>query len=369
MNNILPNNLIQYFGSNTFDALKFIRNLAKNINNSRKISNTVNNKEAIEGYVIGIYSLSGIYNNPKELLITNSRNYYIRFFINIYNKSTRELYGNTYRSPLFPVEINQNNLIELDIKNPFCFYVLSQEPKHENLIVQIILVETNKDEVILKEKCQGWALLSLNKKKEKEKDKDKEKEKENNLNNNEKIIADINRGTPRDLIYKNYFIEYPGAKMSYLSYRYPNLELINFLFPTNIVLSYNESLPGLRLRNLPQFPNLNETLKTVDFISAYIKNIVIEINPDLEDNILNFWNIYRLNKYRIQENESNKIYIKERRIKCGMHNTWKFINSNGIENSISLIKISKNKLQSNGVLMVDKFFSDPLSCSAIIIEL
>ena len=46
---------------------------------------------------------------------------------------------------------NQNNLIELDIKNPFCFYVLSQEPKHENLIVQIILVETNKDEVILKE--------------------------------------------------------------------------------------------------------------------------------------------------------------------------------------------------------------------------
>ena len=363
MNNILPNNLIQYFGSNTFDALKFIRNLAKNLNNSRKISDTVNNKDTIEGYVIGINSLSGLYNNPKELVVTNSRNYYIRFFINIYNKLTRELYGNTYRSPLFPVEIDQNNLIEFDIKNPFCFYVLSQEPKHENLIVQIILVETNKDEVILKEKCQGWVLLSLNKKKDKEKDKEK------NKNDNEKIIAEINRGTPRDLIYRNDFIQYPGAKMSYSSFRYPNLELINYLFPTNIILSYNESLPGLRLRNLPQFPDLNENLKTVDFISAYIKNIVIEINPDLEEGILNFWRQYRLRKYQIQENEFNKIYIKERRIKCGMHNTWKFINSNGIQNSISLIKISKNKLQSNGVLMVDRFFADALSCSAIIIEL
>ena len=363
MNNILPNNLIQYFGSNTFDALKFIRNLAKNINNSRKISDTVNNKDTIEGYVIGINSLSGLYNNPKELVVTNSRNYYIRFFINIYNKLTRELYGNTYRSPLFPVEIEQNNLIEFDIKNPFFFYVLSQESKHENIIVQIILVETNKDEVILKEKCQGWVLLSLNKKKDKEKDKEK------NKNDTEKTTAEINRGTPRDLIYRNDFIQYPGAKMSYSSFRYPNLELINFLFPTNIILSYNESLPGLRLRNLPQFPDLNENLKTVDFISAYIKNIVIEINPDLEEGILNFWRQYRLRKYQIQENEFNKIYIKERRIKCGMHNTWKFINSNGIQNSISLIKISKNKLQSNGVLMVDRFFADSLSCSAIIIEL
>ena len=357
MENILPDNLIQYFGSNTFNALKFIRNLVKNMNNSRNISNTTNNKDKIEGFVIGIYSLIGLKNNPKELLINNSRNYSIRFFINVYNKKTRQLNGNTYRSPLFPVEIKQNQSIEFDIKNPFCFYVLSQEPKNENIIVQIILVETDKDEVILREKCQGWTILSIDKKKE------------NIKNEDQKIIVKINRGTPRDLIYTNLFIEYPEAKMSYLSLKYPKLELINFLLPTNIVLAYNESLPGLRLRNLPQFPNLNETLKTVDFISAYVKNIIIEINPDLEEHIFEFGKEYRLDKYKVEEDELNKVYIKERRIKCGIHNTWKFINSNGIQNSITLTKISKNKLQSNGVLMIDKFFSDPLSCSAIIIEL
>ena len=52
-----------------------------------------------------------------------------------------------------------------------------------------------------------------------------------------------------------------------------------------------------------------------------------------------------------------------------MHNTWKFINSNGIQNSITLTKISKRKLQSSGLLMIDNFFSDPLSCAAIILEL
>ena len=218
------------------------------------------------------------------------------------------------------------------------------------------MVETNQDDVILQEKCQGWTLLKL------------KTDRDNNESQEEKADAKINRGTPRDLIYTNNFIEYQGAKLSYIANKYPQLELINFLLPTNIIMAYNEQLPGLRLRSLPQFPT-REALKTVEFISAYVKNIIIEINPDLENHILDFGKEYRLNKYKVNENEFNKVYIKERRIKCGMHNTWKFINSSGIQNSITLTKISKNKLQSNGVLMIDKFFSDHLSCSAVVMEL
>ena len=136
MNSILPNNLFKYFGNNTFNALKFIRNLVKNMNNSKYVSNT-NNKDTIEGFVLCIYSITGLNNNPKELIINNSRNYSLRLFINIYNNTTHQLYGNTYRSPLFPVEI-RNNSIEFDIQKPFCFYVLSQESRHENIIIQII---------------------------------------------------------------------------------------------------------------------------------------------------------------------------------------------------------------------------------------
>ena len=75
MNSIIPDNLLAYFGSNALNALKFIRNLSKNMNNSRIISNNPNNKDKIEGFVIGIYSLTGLSNNPKELIINNSKNY------------------------------------------------------------------------------------------------------------------------------------------------------------------------------------------------------------------------------------------------------------------------------------------------------
>ena len=357
MNNTIPTNLNQYFKNNTFYVLKFIRNLARNMNNTRNISSTVDKNENIEGFALCIKKVEGLYNNPKELMINSNKKYYIRYFINIYNRVTRQLYGNTYRSPLFPIKIERQS-IEIKSKKPFYFYLLSQEPKNECLVLQIIIVEANQDEVILKEKCLGWALLNLIKKNADEKNDKKNFE-----------TAEINRGTPRDLILSNYFFPYPGANLTYKIIKYKTLESINFLLPSNIILSYNEPLPGLRLRTLPKIPKLKEPLITVDFTTAYIKNIVIEINPNLEGHILEFGNEYRLKKYNVEENEFNKVFIKERKIKCGIHNTWKFINTNGIENSITLAKISKNKLESSGALMIDKLFVDPLSCSAIILEL
>ena len=72
MYNSIPNNLIQYFGNNTFNALKFIRNLSKNINNSKNVLNAIDTSDKIEGYSIGIYSLTGLVNNPKELINANA---------------------------------------------------------------------------------------------------------------------------------------------------------------------------------------------------------------------------------------------------------------------------------------------------------
>ena len=370
--NTISNNLIQYFGDNSSHALKFIRNLVKNINNSRNLINTFDIKEKSYGYTIGIYSISGLYNNPKELMILPNKNYYLRYFINIYNTQTSQQYGNTYRSPLLNIIIHEDNSIELKDKNAFFVYVLSQEPLVENLVVQIVLVETTPDKVILKEKCLGWALLRLKKKSKNENENEKQNDKNDEQNIDDKVVLEVSpiyRGTPRELIFKNNILEYGQATMSYYPYIYPRLKLINYLMPNNIILGYNDPLPGLRERNLPQFPNVNENIRTVAFGTAYIKNIKIEINPTLEDDIMQFGREYRLKKYNIEENQFNKVFIKERKIKCGVHNTWKFINSNGLQNSMTLTKILKNCLESNGVLMVDKFFVDRLSCSAIIMQL
>ena len=53
--NTISNNLIQYFGDNSSQALKFIRNLVKNINNIRNLINAFDIKEKSFGYTIGIY--------------------------------------------------------------------------------------------------------------------------------------------------------------------------------------------------------------------------------------------------------------------------------------------------------------------------
>ena len=362
MNSIISNNLEQYFGSNSSHSLKFIRNLIRNMNNSRNLSNTVNKNEKYYGYAILIDTFTGLYNNPKELPFNSGKKYFIRYYINMYNESTKQLYGNTYRSPLLPIKIKNDNSAEL-INNNFYVYVLCQDPKNEKLVVQIIIVETTyDDEVILQEKCLGWSLLRLLLK----------NENENNQNQDEHIIAKfspINAGTPRELIFKNNLFKNGNASMKYYPFNYQSLQYIDFLLPNNIILGYNEPLPGLNLRSLPQIPKFNENLKIVDFITAYVKNINIEINPDLEDNIIQFGNEYRVKKYNTEENQMNKVYIKERKIKCGIHNTWKFINSNGLQNSITLRSITKNKLESNGVLMIDRFYADPFSCIAIIMEL
>lgn len=53
----------------------------------------------------------------------------------------------------------------------------------------------------------------------------------------------------------------------------------------------------------------------------------------------------------------NPIQIKERKLKCGLHNTWSFINANGIDNSVTLSK-KEHVLFYKGVTHIDNYFSD-----------
>lgn len=59
----------------------------------------------------------------------------------------------------------------------------------------------------------------------------------------------------------------------------------------------------------------------------------------------------------------NPIIIKERKLKIGIHNTFTFINSNGIQNSISLTK-KENTLFFKGVSHLDNYFQDE-SCGFV----
>ena len=79
---------------------------------------------------------------------------------------------------------------------------------------------------------------------------------------------------------------------------------------------------------------------------------------------------YREKKYKINSSSDdyskyNKVYIKERKLKCGVHNTWCFANTNGLENSVTLTK-KDNSLNYIGILTVDHFFVEESLCGFIL---
>ena len=84
--------------------------------------------------------------------------------------------------------------------------------------------------------------------------------------------------------------------------------------------------------------------------------------------IIEFATKYRDKKYKIKYetfNQYDSVYIKERKLKCGVHNTWCFINTNGLENSVTLTR-KDNKLYYSGVLTVDNFFVEEALCGFIL---
>ena len=353
------NSLISYPAYNEVHNLRlFIKAIERNMNNSININNTINKERKSKGVAIKLMQINGlkkIIDNPNS-----SNKYFIRFFINIFNFQNKKFVGNTYRSPNIPIQINDRGYIQEINLEPLYAYVLTE---NEYCIVQIIFVETNENEDILSQTCEGWTFFKLYK----NISGDPNDHPPEQLPTNSSVLY---YGTPKLLLFEesSKLIKIEGSKLSYECFNYPQLEKINFLLPDFIVIGKGEPLPGLVLRYLPEDPDFNEEIKIVNFENIYLKNVKITFSPHLEDKIINQTNDYYRKKYNNFDN-ANSCYIKERRLKCGINNTWCFINLNGLENSISLEKTNSNTLQFKGVLEMDKFFIDQQASCALILEL
>ncbi len=355
--------LVSYSGSHGAKNLRlFIKAIERNMNNSINIDNTLDKERKSKGYALKIMQINGL---KKIINEPNPKNkYFIRYFINIFNIKTKKFYGNTYRSPIIPIEINDNHYIKQINLEPFYAYVLSPDFNHDFFVVQIIFVETNEDEDILSETCEGWTYFKIKR----------------NVSGNPNdhppeqlsfTTSPLFYGSPKLLLLMDNNVnlnEVDGAKLEYECFNYPQLKKINFLLPDYIIIAEGEQLPGILMRFLPKVPDFNEEIKTVVFENVYLKNVKIELNSELEEEIISSINKYREEKYNIAPNQYNEIIIKERRLKCGIHNTWCFINSNALENSISLVK-NQNFLEFKGLFAIDRFFTDQQASCAFIIEL
>ena len=378
--------LINYQGSSTRNLKKFLRRIEKNQRNSINISNTFDKKRKSIGINFKLWEFRELKKEKKETEIDipdnqikdpneasnmqdNSENskFYLRYFLNIYNSKTKKMYGNTYQSPYFEIKFEGDNEIRLMQLKPFYVYFLSPDPDNDAVIIQFVITETDIEDNsnIISQISERWTILLLSQINQNEQNKQNKEEKELN----------IFKGSPRYLLYNEYNKVSIGhdcgleGYLIYSCYHMPQLQEIKYLVPDYIILSEGEVLPGLANCYIGPEHDSQELTK---FETVYIKNIIISINPKLEKRILEFANKYREKKYNISSENSNKynnVYIKERKLKCGVHNTWCFINTNGLENSVTLTKKENEHditLNYQGILTVDHFFVEENLCGLIL---
>ena len=368
--------LVNYQGSSSKNLKNFLRKIEKNQRNSINISNTIDKQRTSIGINLKILDIHDLKKEKKEteLILDESlkdskenintsetSKFYIRYFLNMCNLKTKKMYGNSYKSPYFEIKLEGDNEIKLLDPKPFDAYLLSPDPENDAMIIQFVITETDiEDKANIKSQVsEKWTLIEFAKLKQ---------------NNNNKIQKDevVFKGSPRNLLYNDFDLIKLQKDQGYISYtlaEFPILQDIDFLLPDYITLSEGEVLPGLANCYITQEPDFENLVK---FETMYIKNIMITISPKLEKRIIEFANKYREKKYKINikdenYNPQNNVYIKERKLKCGVHNTWCFINTNGLENSVTLTK-KDNTLNYIGILTVDHFFVEESLCG-IILEL
>ena len=352
--------LISYQGSNKATIKKFLQKIEKNQRNSINISDTIDKIRKSVGICVNLRNFKGLKKEflpddqiEKEKEKKESR-LFLRYFLNMYNLNTKKMYGNSYQSPKFEIKLEGDNEIKFVDPQEFDAYVLSPDPKNDAMIIQYVICETDIDdpENILSQISERWSLIRFDNLK--------------SIKESEKKEERIFKGSPRSLFYEEFNpYEYFEGNLYYKYYEFPPLKQINFLLPDYIILAQGETLPGLLNCIIVPEHNFEEL---VHFETVYIKNIKISISPKLEQRIIEFATKYRDEKYKIKYNTFNQydsVYIKERKLKCGVHNTWCFINTNGLENSVTLTK-KDNQLNYSGVLTVDHFFVEEALCGFIL---
>ncbi len=94
---------------------KFIKSTQSNMNNSINILSYPSQSRITHGNLIKLSNINGIKKSfpdgPNPTI-----KYYIRYYINMYNINSNKFDGNSYRSDLIEINIDDNNFIKLKNK-------------------------------------------------------------------------------------------------------------------------------------------------------------------------------------------------------------------------------------------------------------
>ena len=335
----------------------FCRQTENNINNSNINNSNINGK----GIKLEIVSVNGI-----QKLNLNCSNTYIRFYISFFNDKS-EFIGSTTKTKLYSITTSDKNYLEITNKEPLSFYFFNSEYVGKVIaVIEVVLVQLNKYETITRQTTEGWGYFNIDDK---------------YLKDDSKKYFNLFSQTPRNLKFLDRTPLIEGASISYKITFCSSIDSCSNLLPCFIALQgldYNVNsnssdssplaypgtsniLPGLIKGFFPLNISDKNLVETKEFKDIYLKNIEMELPESIESEIAKFSENYFINKIKESNNSSNlnnlKVNIKERKLRAYIHNTWKTINSAGIENCLAL-QLKNNTLISNSVLCIDNYFDE-----------
>lgn len=360
-----------YNNSVQFERSKqFLKQTELNLSTTNNIIESYNKNS--KGYVFNIFSLNGVKYKPSS---TNSQ-CYIRYQMTFLSKQN-DFFGNLFKSEPKLIKINQKGYIEESNNSPLSFYFFSNFDEKQTsdlicLMVEVIISEISSTQM-LPPKSLGWGYIVI----------------KSNMEDDKKTYFNLYLGSMRDFKINKTLKLKEGSSVMHSCYRMSEIDNSSYLLPDFVILQGKYSneieksifaldsnlVPGLTENYFPEkFDLITSNIPVQPLENIYVKNIELTF-PDLgEKEVLQFANKYFnskiINSIHHQNSNNVSVFVKERRLICGYHNTWKFINSHGKENFTQLM-YKNGVLISNNVQCIDNYFTPtaPDGLSGIIFEL
>ena len=280
----------------------------------------------------------------------------LKVFLTLYSRERNKFFGRTYISSTI-LQLNQNPNGNLEFLNPLSVYYLTRLDKTSNiqLALELQILELGDKYELYSTTSLGWVEFSAF------------TEAKNRVN--------LRKGSANVMLNpRTAGPESTPITVAYELQSCPEVMRIKNLLPESILCGFDEPLPGVQGRFLPNIIGPPANLVLEPSFKFFFAGIQVLIPENCDKEVLKIAQKYRENKYEKTGEKSmyNDLMIHERRLVVVFHNGWTSVNSRGYQNYVLLEeagtkdmgfnknneRIVYNALEYGGIMVVDNVFPD-----------
>ncbi|EAR93704.2 nephronophthisis protein, putative (macronuclear) [Tetrahymena thermophila SB210] len=317
--------------------------------------------------------LDGLNYSPKS---RETKRLAIKFNFSFYSNQLKEFFGRSYLTGAYGLRSEQQGYnYQFEYSHPFSLFFHTQLEKSAAtlIIFEAYILEIGNHDIILSTFSCGVGEININ-----------------NLLKEPQSVA-LKNNTMRGYVSKasteEQRIANTSIRFNFILDYFPLLQKIKHLFPESVLVSTNDPIPGLAEQWLDTKFQENQTLKIdqvfeimMDLLPTYklyLVNVQILIRDNVEKEL-----VRQVQQFlEVSKSINNKVIFKEKKLICGFHNGWDFVNRGGGSNRVTLkqqIKeVIKNKdgqdsnvisLEYSGMHEIDNVFDSDQSCIVLQLE-